>query len=46
MVSKRNKIQMNRKTENIDLVDVNARVAIAFALTMILAILFYAVFLK
>lgn len=51
MVSKRvktniNKNFMKKKPETLDLADVNARVAIAFALTMILAVLMYIAFVK
>ena len=35
---------MKKKTKKIDLIDVNARAAIAFALTMILAVLTYIAF--
>lgn len=38
------KKNMKNKSQNIDLADVNARVAIAFALTMILALLMYIAF--
>lgn len=44
MGSIRSKKNMKNKPQNIDLADVNARVAIAFALTMILAVLMYIAF--